>query len=145
MNTPSNADAAVRVVEDFFAALGDGEVDRAVEHLAPDVVWQNTTLPTLRGLPRVRRALAFANRPALRFEAVMENIASDGETVLTERIDTLVVGPLRSTFWVCGTFEVRDGRITVWRDRFSWGNVAVGTVTATARSLLRRIRTRTNG
>ncbi|RVW10562.1 epoxide hydrolase [Prescottella agglutinans] len=136
MNPPP--DAAVQVVEDFFAALTDMDVERACRYLAPDVVWQNITLPTLRGLPAVRRALAFANRPALRFEAVMQNIASDGETVLTERIDTLFVGPLRSTFWVCGTFVLRDGRIAVWRDRFSWGNVAVGTVTATARSVLRR-------
>ena len=128
-------DAAVQVVEDFFAALTDMDVDRAVEHLTPDIVWQNTTLPTLRGLAAVRRALAFANKPTRRFEAVMQNIASDGDAVLTERIDTLFVGPLRSTFWVCGTFELRDGRIAVWRDRFSWGNVAVGTVTATARAL----------
>ncbi|WFR71962.1 limonene-1,2-epoxide hydrolase family protein [Prescottella defluvii] len=132
------APTAVQVVEDFFAALGDMDVDRAVEYLDPDVVWQNTTLPTLRGLPAVRRALAFANRPSIRFGAEMQNIASDGTTVLTERFDTLFVGPLRSTFWVCGTFELHDGRITVWRDRFSWGNVAVGTVRATARSLLRR-------
>lgn len=138
MNPPPDADAAVRVVEDFFAALTDMDVDRAADHLAPDVVWQNTTLPTLRGLPAVRRALAFANRPTLRFEAVMQNIASDGRTVLTERVDTLFVGPLRSTFWVSGTFELRDGRIAIWRDRFSWGNIAVGTVRATARSLLRR-------
>jgi len=131
-------DAAVQVVEDFFAVLTDMDVERACRYLAPDIVWQNTTLPTLRGLPAVRRALAFANRPALRFEAVMQNIASDGETVLTERIDTLFVGPLRSTFWVCGTFVLRDGRIAVWRDRFSWGNVAAGTVTATARFVLRR-------
>ncbi|WP_430331495.1 limonene-1,2-epoxide hydrolase family protein [Rhodococcus sp. ACT016] len=135
MNAPPTA---VEVVEDFFAALTDMDVDRAVEHLAPDVVWQNTTLPTLRGLPAVRRALAFANRPTRRFEAVLQNIASDGQTVLTERIDTLFVGPLRSTFWVCGTFELHDGRIVLWRDRFSWGNVAVGTVRATARSLLHR-------
>ncbi|MGW9566004.1 limonene-1,2-epoxide hydrolase family protein [Prescottella equi] len=128
-------DAAVQVVEDFFAALTDMDVDRAVEYLTPDIVWQNTTLPTLRGLSAVRRALAFANKPTRHFEAVMQNIASDGDAVLTERIDTLFVGPLRSTFWVCGTFELRDGRIAVWRDRFSWGNVAVGTVTATARAL----------
>ncbi|CAM3153407.1 limonene-1,2-epoxide hydrolase family protein [Prescottella defluvii] len=141
MDTTSDtarSDAAIRVVEDFFSALTDLDVDRAVEYLTPDVVWQNRTLPTLRGLPAVRRALRFAGRPSLRFEAVMENIASDGDTVLTERIDTLYVGPLRSTFWVCGTFEVRDGRIALWRDRFSWGNFAAGTVTATARSLLRR-------
>ena len=27
-------------------------------------------------------------------------------------------GPVRLQFWVCGVFEVRDGRITLWRDYF---------------------------
>ncbi|WP_242676906.1 limonene-1,2-epoxide hydrolase family protein [Rhodococcus sp. ABRD24] len=128
----------MQVVEDFFAALTDLDVPRAAEYLTSDIAWHNTTLPTLRGLPVVTRALRFASRPACRFEAVMHHIASDGDSVLTERTDTLTVGPFRSTFWVCGTFELRDGRIAVWRDRFSWGNVAVGTVTATAGALLRR-------
>jgi limonene-1,2-epoxide hydrolase len=28
------------------------------------------------------------------------------------------MGPLRLQFWVCGVFEVHDGRITLWRDYF---------------------------
>ena len=38
--------------------------------------------------------------------------------MLNERTDALVFGPLRIQFWVCGVFEVRDGRITLWRDYF---------------------------
>ncbi|RVW02859.1 limonene-1,2-epoxide hydrolase family protein [Rhodococcus xishaensis] len=137
-SNPPNASA--RVVEELFAALSDLDVDRAVEHLAPDIVWQNTGLPTLRGRRSVVRALRFANRPGLRFDAVMHHVLGDGNIVLVDRTDTLQVGPVRSTFWVRGTFELRDGRITVWRDRFSWGNVALGTITATARELWRRVR-----
>ena len=130
----------VRVVRDFFAALTDLDVDRAARYLAPDVVWRNTGLPTLRGVPAVTRALRLANRPGCRFEAVMHHVVGDGDAVLVDRTDLLTVGPLRSTFWVYGTFEVRDGLITVWRDRYSWGNVAAGTVTATAGALRRRLR-----
>ena len=39
-------------------------------------------------------------------------------TVLTERTDVLVWHRLRVEFWVCGTFELRDGKILVWRDYF---------------------------
>ncbi|RVW06177.1 limonene-1,2-epoxide hydrolase family protein [Rhodococcus spongiicola] len=131
---------SARVVEELFAALSDLDVDRALEHLAPDIVWQNTGLPTLRGQRSVFRALRFANRPGVRFDAVMHHVVGNGDTVLVDRTDTLHVGPVRSTFWVCGTFELRDGRIAVWRDRFSWGNVAVGTITATTRALWRRVR-----
>ncbi|QCQ90184.1 limonene-1,2-epoxide hydrolase family protein [Rhodococcus sp. SGAir0479] len=131
---------SVRVVEEFFAALTDMDVERAAAHLASDVVWQNTGLPTVRGRAKVVRALRFANRPGCRFDAVMHHVVGDGDAVLTERTDTLYVGPVRSTFWVCGTFEMRGGRIAVWRDRYSWGNVAAGTVTATARGLRERVR-----
>ncbi len=52
------------------------------------------------------------------FEVKIHHIATDGSSVLTERTDALIFGPLRLQFWVCGTFEVHDGRITVWRDYF---------------------------
>jgi len=48
----------------------------------------------------------------------IHRIAVNGASVLTERTDVLVVGPVRLQFWVCGVFEVRDGRITLWRDYF---------------------------
>ena len=52
--------------------------------------------------------------------------------VLTERTDVLVAGRVRAEFWVCGTFEVHDGRITLWRDRFD----LVDTTVAMLRGLL---------
>jgi limonene-1,2-epoxide hydrolase len=38
--------------------------------------------------------------------------------VLTERIDLMVFGPFRLRIWVCGVFEVRSNKITLWRDYF---------------------------
>jgi limonene-1,2-epoxide hydrolase len=52
----------------------------------------------------------------LGFEVKFHRIAEKGTAVLTERTDALVFGPLRLQFWVCGVFEVHDGRITLWRD-----------------------------
>ncbi len=52
------------------------------------------------------------------FEVKIHRIAVNGASVLTERTDVLVLGPVRLQFWVCGVFEVHDGRITLWRDYF---------------------------
>jgi limonene-1,2-epoxide hydrolase len=52
------------------------------------------------------------------FEVKIHRIAADGNSVLTERTDALIVGPLRLQFWVCGIFEVHNGAITLWRDYF---------------------------
>ncbi len=57
-------------------------------------------------------------RPSFGFEVKIHRIAVNGPVVLTERTDVLRLGPVRLQFWVCGVFEVKDGRITLWRDYF---------------------------
>jgi limonene-1,2-epoxide hydrolase len=56
--------------------------------------------------------------------------------VLTDRTDYLSYRRWESGFWVCGTFEVRDGRIVLWDDHFSMGNV----VAASIRGVLATVR-----
>ena len=55
-------------------------------------------------------------RYATGFEARLHNIAGDGPAVFTQRTDVLERGRFRAEFCVRGTFEVRDGRIILWRD-----------------------------
>ena len=55
--------------------------------------------------------------------------------VLTERTDILGFGPLSVDFWVCGRFEVRDGRICGWRDYFSTADMTRGV----ARGIIRMV------
>ena len=59
--------------------------------------------------------------------------------MLTERTDVLERGAFRAGFWVDGTFEVVDGRITVWRDRFDWVTVVVAVLAAVPRAILARV------
>ena len=47
-------------------------------------------------------------------------VAGTGAVVLTDRTDVISVGPWETSFGVRGTFEVRDGRIVLWDDVFSW-------------------------
>lgn len=131
MNTDS-----VTTVRKMFRALTDFDVDGAAELMTEDIIWQNVSLPTLRGRKAVVRALRMVTKPTLKFEADMHHIIGDEFTVLTERTDILTVGPLRIEFWVCGTFELRDGKIAVWRDYFSLRDVAWGVVTAIGQAVL---------
>ncbi|WP_181696591.1 limonene-1,2-epoxide hydrolase family protein [Nocardia sp. GTS18] len=129
---------AVTVVREFFAALEIDAVDEALELLDPEIVWKNTSLPTIRGKDRVAMVLRGLDRPALGFWAEMHHIAADGDIVLTDRTDYLRFGPVRIGFWVTGTFEIRAGRIVLWDDHFSKGNVLRGTVVGVAKALTRR-------
>ena len=118
------ATAEIEVVEEFLGALQRLDVDRAVELLAPDVVYQNVPFPPARGVRAVEQQLRGLAKYATGFEAINHHIASSGQIVLTERTDIITVGRWRSAFWVCGTFEVRDGRIELWRDRFDFADLA---------------------
>ncbi len=113
----------VDVVRSFLGALDRLDIDAAAALLHPDVVYQNVPLPPARGARAVERQLRGMARFGTGFEARIHNIAADGPVVLTERTDVLEVGRLRLDFWVCGTFEVRDGRVVLWRDYFDYANL----------------------
>jgi limonene-1,2-epoxide hydrolase len=119
-------DAAVRptepvaVVEAFLGALAAADFASAAELLDEHVTYVNVGLPTIRGRRRTIGVLKPLGRPRLHFEVYVHGIAANGATVLTDRTDVLVFGPLRLQFWVTGRFEVRDGAITLWRDSFDY-------------------------
>jgi limonene-1,2-epoxide hydrolase len=104
-------------VEAFLFALRDQDFETADALLADDVVYQNVGLPTIRGRARVMKMMR-AMEGRMGFDVKIHRNVGEGTTVLNERTDAIVMGPLRLQFWVCGVFEVHDGRITLWRDYF---------------------------
>lgn len=132
MTSPADAATTVApldVVQQFWIALQTGDAAGAVRLLDGDVVWRNTGLPTLRG-PRVGAVLEGLDARGVGVEVDMRHIAVSGEVVLTDRVDTIRVGPLATSFPVRGTFEVRRGRIVRWEDHFSWGSVGLASAAA---------------
>jgi len=110
----------ITVVRDFLDALQRADIDAAMALLHPTISYQNVPFPPTVGLARVEPLFRGIERWKLGFEVEHHNIAANGPVVLTERTDVLIVGGVRGAFWVCGTFEVHDGLITVWRDRFDF-------------------------
>lgn len=115
------------VVREFLSLLENGRAAEAVQMLTDDAQWRNTGLPTLRGR-RVRRILLDLERRNIRFRADMHHLAADGDVVLTDRTDFLRIGRWEASFWVCGTFRVRDGKVELWDDHYAMGNVLAGSL-----------------
>jgi limonene-1,2-epoxide hydrolase len=132
----------IAVVEEFLGHLARLDVDAAVALLADDAVYQNVPLPPDRGRDAVERTLRRMIGVGSGFEVVHHNIAANGPVVLTERTDVLSVGRVDAAFWVCGTFEVHDGRITLWRDRFDWVDFTLAWVRGGAKAALAAARSR---
>jgi limonene-1,2-epoxide hydrolase len=131
----------IAVVESFFRALEALDLPRALEHLGDDVVYQNYPLPPDRGRAAVERTLRLFARVCDHFEVRMTHIAERDGVVLTERTDVIRGPGLDLELWVCGTLEVRDGKIVLWRDRFDTAGFALQLLASPARWLLRRRRT----
>jgi limonene-1,2-epoxide hydrolase len=105
------------IVEDFLNALQNQQFETFDALLADDIVYQNVGLPTIRGRGRVVKMMR-GMEGRMGFEVKFHRNVAEGNTVLNERTDAMVFGPVRLQFWVCGVFEVHDGRITLWRDYF---------------------------
>jgi limonene-1,2-epoxide hydrolase len=116
-----------RTVETFLYAVQDEDFDTVDSLMADTMVWQNVGWPTLQGRKRILKILR-SGQGRVGFEVKIHRIATDGNSVLTERTDALVIGPLRLQFWVCGVFEVHAGRITLWRDYFDMWDITKATL-----------------
>lgn len=125
------SEANTRTVEGFLNALQDADYDAASTALDDDLVYENVGLPTIHGRYRAMKLFRSMDGRAA-FEVKIHRIAADGAAVLTERTDALIFGPLRLQFWVCGVFEVHDGRITLWRDYFDFYDMFKATLRGVA-------------
>jgi limonene-1,2-epoxide hydrolase len=128
-----------RTVETALYALQDQDFDTLDSAFADEIVWQNVGFPTMRGRQRIVNLLR-RGQGRVGFEVKIHRIAADGNTVLTERTDALVIGPLRLQFWVCGVFEVHGGRITLWRDYFDMLDITKATLRGLAATVFPSLR-----
>lgn len=131
--TPSSG---IRVVEEFMDALKALDVERALGMLTDDVVYQNVPLPPDRGKRAVARTLKGMMRVISEFDVIMHNIAERDGVVLTERTDIARGRLLDVTIWVCGTFELEGGKISLWRDRFDLASLLTQLATSPLRRLI---------
>ena len=137
----SRTTTEIEVVEGFLAALERLDIEAAMALCHADVTYQNVPLPPARGAAATEKQLRFLTKYASGFQAVTHTIAAnDDGVVLTERTDVIEIGRFKPAFWVCGRFDVRDGKIVAWRDYFDYAEVTVSFVWAGIKALLDRAR-----
>lgn len=114
-----------QLVRDFFAAMGPTLEDFKRNYgsrLAEDAVWESVGLPSHHGR---EACIAYLDdlheRTGLAYCRVdMLHLATAGDVVLTERIDTMyrADGSEIMAFRLMGAIEVRDGCIVRYTDYF---------------------------
>jgi len=128
----------IAIVRAFLDALERQDIDAALALSDPEIVYQNVPLPPAPGRAAFEKQMRGFAKYVSGFEVRLGAIAAvdDGVTVLTERVDVMVLGRVRAEFWVCGTFEVRDGLVTLWRDYFDYADVTAAFVKGAGRALI---------
>ena len=106
-----------KIVRDFIEAWNQMSFDDVISYLADDIFYHNIPMEPVSGLASVTEYL----RSAWIFSECnwqILNIVSGEDVVLTERIDDFVINDSPVSLPVMGTFEIKDSKISVWRDYF---------------------------
>jgi limonene-1,2-epoxide hydrolase len=117
------AEDAERVVRTFCDAFDGRDAEALRPYFTDDVVYHNIPLDPAVGIDATIAFIEafFGMCETMTIETV--NLAVRDNVVLTERIDTFTIGDVVAPLLVMGTFEVRDGRISAWRDYFDLGQI----------------------
>jgi limonene-1,2-epoxide hydrolase len=107
-------------VEAFIGHWNSGDMEAMYALCAEDVVWHNIPMEPVTGKAAFRASVDGFNGDIAGCEWQLHAIATNGNTVLTERTDAFTfTDGRRATIRVMGTFEIgKDGLITAWRDYF---------------------------
>jgi limonene-1,2-epoxide hydrolase len=109
---------AERLVRDFCATFEKHDAEALRPFFTDDVVYHNIPMDPAVGVDDAVAFIAgfFAMCESMLIETL--HLAVRGNVVLTERVDTFTVGHIVAPLPVMGTFEIRDGKISAWRDYF---------------------------
>ena len=119
----ANEDDAEQIVRACLAALEAHDSALLRPFLTDDVIYHNIPIDPAEGL---EATLAFLDGFFAMFSSTKVEIlhlAVRDDVVLTERIDSLTMDGHVAPLPVMGTFELRDGKISAWRDYFDLAQV----------------------
>ena len=108
-----------QVVIDFFRAFDRLDLDGALSCLTDDCVHDDKPVGIHRGKDEIRTFFAPQMKELKSFRAELKDTLCVGDLVMNERIDWIELqGGKKAALPVMGAFEIRGGKIAVWRDYY---------------------------
>ena len=115
--------SAEQVVRDFCAAASKRDPELLRSFLSDDVVYHNIPMEPAEGIEAAMAVITMFVGMGDSLEFEVHHLASNGNTVLTERTDRFTINGKPAALPVMGAFTVSDGKITAWRDYFDMAQV----------------------
>jgi limonene-1,2-epoxide hydrolase len=113
----SNADIIRRFVADWSKL----DPELLVDYFTADGTYHNMPTSPVSGRDNLRKLIGgfLKTWSATTWDIV--HLVAEGDVVVAERVDRTRVGEKRVDLPCCGVFEMKDGKIKVWRDYFDMG------------------------
>ena len=109
------------LVTTFCAAWERMDADELAAYFTDDGVYHNIPMAPAEGREAVRQLLVGMKSmiSSIRFEVHRQ--VAQGNLVMNERTDHIVMGGKTIALPVVGVFEIDNGKIRAWRDYFDMG------------------------
>ncbi len=113
--SPSPGDIVTALIE----ACERRDLDAVCALVTDDIEYDNVPIGKVHGPDGVRSVLSGGvTAAASQVEWVVHRQVENGDTVMNERTDRFLVDGRWIEIPIAAVFEVRDGRVALWRDYF---------------------------
>ena len=109
---------AEKVVNEFCNAWPRKNVEELLGFFSDDAVYHNIPMEPARGKAAIKAVINSFLPMSKSIEFKILHTVSAGNVVMNERIDMFDTGTKNISLPVAGVFEVKDGKISAWRDYF---------------------------
>lgn len=114
----TNSMSPAETVAAFLDLMMKKDYDKGLAYVTGDVEYDNVPIGKVQGPAGIRAVLEPFFGPTVSNEYKVLRALTDGGTVILERLDRHLLDNGWVELPVTGVFEVRDGKIALWRDYF---------------------------
>jgi limonene-1,2-epoxide hydrolase len=107
-----------KLVTEFCQSWSRKKVDEILSYLTDDCFYHNIPMEPCVGQAAIRKFIEPFMKEADTVQFEIKHTTSAGNVVMNERVDRFVMGTKKLELPVAGVFEVRNGKISAWRDYF---------------------------
>lgn len=106
------------IIREFIEAWSRLDATELADYFAEDGVYHNMPTGPVKGRDNVRKFIKgfLSNWTATNWDVL--NLVAEGDVVIAERLDRTRIGEKKVDLPCCGVFEMKAGKIAVWRDYF---------------------------
>lgn len=108
--------ANIALIRSFIEACVRADPDEFAGYFAEDATWWNAPWKPIKGREAIRETLRRGAEQMSALPWEIRHIVADGDVVMAERVDNFLAGETRVSVPCVGVFELREGKITAWRD-----------------------------